>query len=183
MGYHLFVTIHRAEHLGGGRKTYHPYVSVEFAGNSLSSPPAAATHTLAFDEAFRLPVSMPLFSDSIIIRVWDKKSWASDEIIVQGRLSFSLIRTHALMPKWFNFYGFNSEEVPDISAITSSGERPEPNTYQGRILVSARAQKVLKEGDLFKPGTVKGMVQDEPPSMSQTLLCDIFEVSGCPGKE
>jgi len=182
-GYHLFVQVHRAEHLGGGEKTFNPYVTVEFAGNTLSSPPAKDTNTLAFDEAFRLPVSMPLFSDSVIIRVWNKNSWASDEIIVQGRLSFSLIRTHALQPKWFNFYGFKSEEVPDISSIMGSGERPEPNAYQGRILVSARAQKVMKETDLFKPATIKGMVQDEPASLAQTILCDIFEVSGCPGKE
>lgn len=182
-GYHLFVQVHRAEHLGGGARNYNPYVTVEFAGNTLSTQPAKETHTLAFDECFRLPVTMPLFSDSIIIRVWDKKSWSSDEIIVQGRLSFSLIRTHALQPKWFNFYGFSTEEVPDLASIMGTGERPEPNTYQGRILVSGRAQKVLKENDLFKPAALKGLVQDEPASLAQTILCDIFEISGCPGKE
>jgi len=182
-GYNLFVQVHRAEHLGGGAKVYNPYLTVEFAGNTLSTPPAKETHTLAFDECFRLPVSMPVFSDSIIIRVWNKNSWSSDEVIVQGRLSFSLIRTHALQPKWFNFYGFSSDEVPDIASISASGERPEPNTYQGRILVSARAQKVMKEGDLYKPAAIKGLVQEEPASVPQTILCDIFEVSGCPGAE
>lgn len=182
-GYHLFVQVHRCEHLGGGTQMFNPYVSVEFAGNTLSTPSAKDTHTLACDEAFRLPVTMPLFSDSIIIRVWDKKSWSSDQIIVQGRLSFSLIRTHALQPKWFNFYGFDKEEVPDVTQLHSTGERPEPNCYQGRILVSGRAQKVMKESDLFRPAILKGLVQDEPASLAATLLVDVHEISGCPGAE
>lgn len=182
-GYHLFVQVHRAEHLGGGSKTYNPYISVEFAGHTLSTPHASDTHTMASDECFRIPVTMPVFSDSIIIRVWDKKSWSADELIVQGRLSFSLIRTHALSPKWFNFYGFQKDEVKDVTQILSQGERPEPNSYQGRILVSGRCQKVLKESDLLKPTIVKGMVQEEPASLPCTLLLDVFEISGCPGKE
>jgi len=45
-GYHLFVQVHRAEHLGGGTKTYNPAVSVEFAGSTLFTP-EAKKHTHA----------------------------------------------------------------------------------------------------------------------------------------
>lgn len=181
--YHLFVQVHRAEHLGGGDQLFNPYITVEFNGNRLESPPAKEAHTLNFDECFRLPVTTPLFADSIIIRVWDKKKWQSDEMIVQGRLSFSLLRMHALQPKWFNFYGFSQKEVQDVAALTSLGEMGEENTYQGRLLISGRVQKVGKVEDLHKAATVKGQPLLEPPATTVHFLCDVFEISGCSGAE
>lgn len=61
-----------------------------------------------------------------------------------------------MSPKWFNFYGFKSEEVgmlgaqrsakvPDVQAITSAGEVAEENAYLGRLLISARVNKARKE--------------------------------------
>ncbi|CAE7561007.1 FER1L6 [Symbiodinium sp. CCMP2456] len=181
--YHLFVQVHRAEHLGGGEKTYNPYVSVEFNGHELRSPAARETHTLAFDEQFRIPVTTPLFQDSIVIRIWDSSKWMGDEIIVQGRLSFSLLRMHALSPKWFNFYGFKSEEVPDVQAITSSGDIAEENAYLGRLLISARVNKVESMSALQLPAVLRGGPCEEPPSKVENFLMDVFEVSGCAGSE
>ncbi|CAJ1448812.1 unnamed protein product [Effrenium voratum] len=181
--YHLFVQVHRAEHLGGGEKTFNPYVSVEFNGHELRSPAARDTHTLAFDEQFRIPVTTPLFQDSIVIRVWDSAKWMRDEIIVQGRLSFSLLRMHALSPKWFNFYGFKSEEVPDVQAITSAGEIAEENAYLGRLLISARVNKVESMAALQLPAVIRGGPCEEPPSKVENFLIDLFEVSGVAGSE
>ena len=181
--YHLFVQVHRAEHLGGGEKTFNPYVSVEFNGHELRTPAARETHTLAFDEQFRIPVTTPLFQDSIVIRIWDSAKWMRDEIIVQGRLSFSLLRMHAMSPKWFNFYGFKSEEVPDVQAITSSGEVAEENAYLGRLLISARVNKVESMAAQQLPAVMRGGVCEEPPSTVQNFLMDVFEVSGCAGSE
>lgn len=181
--YHLFVQVHRAEHLGGGEKTFNPYVSVEFNGHELRTPAARDTHTLAFDEQFRIPVTTPLFQDSIVIRIWDSGKWMRDEIIVQGRLSFSLLRMHAMSPKWFNFYGFKSEEVPDVQAITSSGEVAEENAYLGRLLISARVNKVESMAAQQLPAVMRGGPCEEPPSTVQNFLMDVFEVSGCAGSE
>lgn len=176
--YHLFVQVHRAEHLGGGEGTFNPYVQCEFNGHSMQLPVARNTNTVTFDECFRIPVVTPLFADSIVIRVWDEKDWAADEVVLQGRLSFSLLRMHALMPKWFNFYGFSKAEVGDVGAITGAGEAAEANAYMGRLLISGRVQKVSSaQGRCI----VKGQVMEEPPSTSTTFIADVFEVSGCLG--
>lgn len=91
--YHLFVHVHRAEELGGGKETYNPYVTVEFNNVKLASVVAKNTNSAAFDQCFKLPVQLPLFVDAIVVRVWDKGAWGRDELIVQGRMSFSLLRT------------------------------------------------------------------------------------------
>ncbi|CAK9089563.1 unnamed protein product [Durusdinium trenchii] len=158
-------------------------LKVEFNGHELRTPAARDTHTLAFDEQFRIPVTTPLFQDSIVIRIWDSAKWVRDEIIVQGRLSFSLLRMHAMSPKWFNFYGFKSEEVPDVQAITSSGEVAEENAYLGRLLISARVNKVESMAALQLPAVMRGGPCEEPPSAVQNFLMDAFEVSGCAGSE
>ncbi|CAJ1355035.1 unnamed protein product [Effrenium voratum] len=106
-----------------------------------------------------------------------------DEIIVQGRLSFSLLRMHALSPKWFNFYGFKSEEVPDVQAITSAGEIAEENAYLGRLLISARVNKVESMAALQLPAVIRGGPCEEPPSKVENFLIDLFEVSGVAGSE
>lgn len=181
--YHLFVQVHRAEHLGGGDQVFNPYVTAEFNGHKLSTPPAKEAHTITFDECFRMPVTTPLFADSIVIRVWDAVKWGTDEIIVQGRLSFSLLRTHALQPKWFNFYGFSKEEVKDINQLTGQGEKVEENYYQGRLLISGRVQKVAKLEDLLRPAAIKGQTKEEPPAAIMHFLADVYKVSGCAGSE
>ena len=38
-------------------------------------------------------------SESEVIRIWDSAKWMRDEIIVQGRLSFSLLRVLASAKK------------------------------------------------------------------------------------
>lgn len=95
--YHLFVQVHRAEHLGGGREKYNPYITCEFAGHTLSLPAANKTHSITCDECFKIPVVMPLFADSVVVRVWNKAKWGSDGIIVQGRLLRKLARDHIML--------------------------------------------------------------------------------------
>lgn len=181
-GYHLFVHVHRAEHLGGGEEKFNPYIVVEFNNNTLELPPMKETHTFSSDECFRLPVTTPLFADSIVVRVMDKRRW-QDAVIVQGRLSFSLLRMHALLPSWFNFYGFSSKEVKDVGSLMQRGDTIEENSYQGRLLISARVQKVPTLDDLHKAALVKAQLLEEPPGNNVSFICDVYEVSGCPGSE
>lgn len=180
--YHLFVQVHRAEDLGGGDKLYNPYVTVEFNGHRLSSQHVVDASKLNFEEQFRLPVQTPLLADAIVIRVWSKNKWGADDIIVQGRLSFSLVRMHAMPPQWFTFYGFSSKEVPDVEQICSMGEVVEENTYLGRLLISAHVAKV-KHGSLLKAATLQGGAFEEPASAQMTLLADVYEISGVDGSQ
>eukprot|EP00929_Paragymnodinium_shiwhaense_P115403 TRINITY_DN8424_c0_g1_i1.p1 TRINITY_DN8424_c0_g1~~TRINITY_DN8424_c0_g1_i1.p1 ORF type:complete len:1795 (-),score=350.07 TRINITY_DN8424_c0_g1_i1:408-5792(-) len=186
--YHLFIHVHRAEDLGGGIEQYDPYIQVDFNGFELRTEPGCATHTINFDECFRIPVTTPLFADSIVIRIWDGRAsyqqGFQDQVIVQGRLSFSLLRMHAMTPKWFNFYGFNKEEVGDLDSLVALGEQLEENHYLGRVLISGRVQKLKSLSDLLNPRSgVTGQAFEDPPTSNVSLLMDVFEVSGCPGAE
>ena len=92
-----------------------------------------------------------------VIRIWDSAKWVRDEIIVQGRLSFSLLRAKLSKDymrimccaistasrvkrqeaeRWVHSLGGRSRaaQVPDVQAITSSGEVAEENAYLGRNL-------------------------------------------------
>eukprot|EP00927_Polykrikos_kofoidii_P045598 TRINITY_DN39637_c0_g1_i1.p1 TRINITY_DN39637_c0_g1~~TRINITY_DN39637_c0_g1_i1.p1 ORF type:complete len:1718 (-),score=265.09 TRINITY_DN39637_c0_g1_i1:109-5262(-) len=181
--YHLFVHVHRAEHLGGGTEIFNPFVSIQFNGIERRSEVCRDVHTVNFDECVRIPVCTPLFTDSIVIRVWDKGAWSPDKIIVQGRLSFSSLRMHAMAPKWFMFYGFDAKEVGDVDALLDSGEKPEENYYLGRLLVSGRVQKLKSVHELLDGASVKGQIYHEPPTSGITLVLDVYEVAGCPGSE
>ena len=44
-----------------------------------------------------------------------------DELLAQGFISFAELRNAPLKPTWFNFYGWNKEEVGDIDYITRTG--------------------------------------------------------------
>eukprot|EP00403_Amphidinium_massartii_P003489 CAMPEP_0178373444 /NCGR_PEP_ID=MMETSP0689_2-20121128/1866_1 /TAXON_ID=160604 /ORGANISM="Amphidinium massartii, Strain CS-259" /LENGTH=1645 /DNA_ID=CAMNT_0019993387 /DNA_START=79 /DNA_END=5017 /DNA_ORIENTATION=+ len=183
VSYNLFLQVHRAEHLGGGEKLFNPLLSLDFGGHLLNTPVAKQTHSLSWDECFRVPVTTPLFSDAIVVQVLDKKDWGGEDIIVQGRLSFSTLRTQALQPRWFSFYGFSADELPDATQLEGLHEDPEENTYQGRLMISARVHKVSRPSDLLPPALVRGQLLDEPACSHTTFLCDIIKVSGCPGTD
>mmetsp|Transcript_41267 Transcript_41267/g.92677 ORF Transcript_41267/g.92677 Transcript_41267/m.92677 type:complete len:1537 (+) Transcript_41267:145-4755(+) len=183
VSYNLFLHVHRAEHLGGGEKLFNPYLSVDFGGHLLNTPVAKQTHSLSWDECFRMPVTTPLFSDAIVVQVLDKKEWGTDDIIVQGRLSFSTLRTQALQPRWFSFYGYSSDELPDASQLDGLHEDPEENAYQGRLMISARVHKVSRPSDLLPPALIRGQLLDEPACSHTVFLCDVIRVSGCPGTD
>lgn len=181
--YHLFVHIHRAENLGGFTKgDISPYIVVDFNGCQLQTEPCPGTNSVNFNECFRIPVLMPIFADAIAIRIWNS-NWGKDMILVQGRLSFSLLRMHAMKPRWFNFYGFSEDEVGDLDFFMSHAERPEENFFVGRLLISGRVQRVDSLKMLKHPGRVAGMPFEEPASSVVHMLVDVFEVSGCSGIE
>lgn len=178
--YHLFVHVHRAEHLGGDTPKF---VTVEFNQEKLASDVVKVAKSISFDLCFKLPVTLPLFVDAVVIRVWEKGSWGRDNLVVQGRLSFSLLRMHALPAKWFNFYGFSSKEVGDIAELYAHNEAPEENHFLGRLLISARVQRVPGKEKPEEAKLVAGECYTEPITSDTHFLLDIVEVSGCPGDE
>lgn len=68
--------------------------------------------------------------------MWNKRSilglGQKDEIIIQGRLSFSALRNNSLAPRYFNFYNFPKSEVPSPMELFSDGDMPEANYFFGR---------------------------------------------------
>merc|ERR1719446_620160 len=59
-----------------------------------------------------------------------------------------------------------------------------PNCYLGRLLVSARIEKLSDPADLQPAKMVGTLVQmEEPPQIQVALLCDVYQVTGVVGRE
>lgn len=89
-----------------------------------------------------------------------------------------------MQARWFNLYGWDPEEVPDVAAIWRQGERVQPNHFKGRLLVSARAD-TAHESELGKAGIVTLVAGSfyEPQKVQRNLLVDVYEVIGDVGRE
>ena len=86
------------------------YATVDFAGCSLTSKTIVDAHTASFFFKFRIPVTAPIYEDAILIKFWNKGA-TGDSVILQGRLSFSTLRTNGMPSRWFNFYDQRSDEL------------------------------------------------------------------------
>lgn len=73
-----------------------------------------------------------------------------DELLAYGQLSFSELRAKPVTMKWYNFYGFDKTEIPSLSVFKHDAEEAPPaNFYMGRMLISARAERVDKVENLM----------------------------------
>nr|CEL66850.1 TPA: heat shock protein DNAJ pfj4, putative [Neospora caninum Liverpool] len=182
--YHVYVTAYRVEDLPTSSKgTRDPFVTCEFAGCKLKSMQARGCCSHTFNECFRFPVVTPLPEDAILIKVWDWNFMRADELIAVGRISFSELRTRQMLPRWFNLYGFDDKEVAQATKVAGQGGRLVANCYLGRILLSARAERLTKEDDLMPAHTVAARPYETPPVIPLALLADIYEVQGAPGEK
>jgi len=187
--HHVLVTIHRVEDLPaqegwfGGKGGINPFITVEFAGACISTSLAKNVQQHTFNETILLPVVTPVFEDTIIIKLWNYFALSPDELLAQGLLSFSKLRNTPMNPQWFNFYGWNPEEIKDVSSITSTGETLEPNFYRGKLLVSARVDRLDNIEDLQDAGKFCARASEEPPQVQLILLCDVYTVHGADGRE
>jgi len=102
------VTIHRVEDIPEGSN---PFVTAEFAGSLVNTSAARNVEQHTFNECLLIPVMTPLFEDIIVVKLWNNYLFASDEILAQGMLSFSELRSRPMLPRWYNFYGYDIEEI------------------------------------------------------------------------
>lgn len=79
--------------------------------------------------------------------------------------------------RWFNFYGFDDAEVSQATKVAGQGGRLVANAYLGRILLSARAERLTKEEDLMPGHTVAARPEESPPVLPIALLADVYEVN------
>jgi hypothetical protein len=182
---HVLVTIYRVEDLPAKESWFeanNPFVSVEFAGSVVQSQIARNSSSFAYNEVARIPV-MAVFEDTVLVKLWNYNFGSADALLAQGLLSFSELRNRPLLPRWFNFYGWNQEEV-DLVDIASSGEMIPENVFLGRVLISARIEKLTDPEDLQPAKMIPATVQmEEPPQMQVALLVDVYQVSGVFGRE
>eukprot|EP00923_Selenidium_pygospionis_P039290 GHVN01068371.1.p1 GENE.GHVN01068371.1~~GHVN01068371.1.p1 ORF type:complete len:1272 (-),score=174.04 GHVN01068371.1:3383-7198(-) len=183
--YHVYISVHRVADLPEtGKGPRDPFVVCEYAGVHLKSSQGRSTCNQSFNECFRIPVVTPIAEDSVLLSLWDWNYMGANELLAQGRISFSDLRAKQIVPRWFNFYGFDPREVPDMSVLYRYGEKlPDPNYYLGRMLVSARCERAKSEPDLMPAQVVASKAYEEPPITPIALVCDVYEVSGIPGSQ
>ncbi|PFH33328.1 putative heat shock protein DNAJ pfj4 [Besnoitia besnoiti] len=182
--FHVYITAYRVEDLHPGSKgTRDPFVTCEFAGSKLKSTQARSCCAHTFNECFRMPVVTPLPEDAILVKVWDWNFMGADELIAVGRISFSELRTRQMLPRWFNLYGFDEGEVAQATQVAGQGGRLVANCYLGRLLLSARAERLSKEDDLMPAHTVAARPYETPPVIPLAILADVYEVQGAPGEK
>eukprot|EP00382_Lankesteria_abbotti_P000584 CAMPEP_0113854392 /NCGR_PEP_ID=MMETSP0372-20130328/7288_1 /TAXON_ID=340204 /ORGANISM="Lankesteria abbotti" /LENGTH=1178 /DNA_ID=CAMNT_0000827543 /DNA_START=553 /DNA_END=4087 /DNA_ORIENTATION=- /assembly_acc=CAM_ASM_000359 len=108
----------------------------------------------------------------------------ANELLAQGRLSFAELRGKPIPPRWYLFYGYDKREVTDIAALQAQGDHLlEPNYYMGRMMISARAERLDRHENLMPATVVPGRPHDEPPLISVVVVADVYEVVGLAAKD
>jgi len=178
-GHYAQINLHRVDDL---REACSPYVTVEFAGSLLKTQMAQNVQQYSFNAMVQIPVKTPIYEDTIIVKLWKSKYLMSDELLAQGLISFSELRNNALPPRWFNLYGWNPAEIPDVSLLVASGIEPEANYYIGRLLISGRVEPQDQDEDKLQEAKIGVVRQVEEPTMNQlALFADVYAVVGAEG--
>ncbi|KAL8453904.1 hypothetical protein Emed_000615 [Eimeria media] len=182
--FNVYVTVHRVEDLPEASKGLRdPFVVCEFAGCRVRTAQARATSSYAFNECFRIPVMTPVPEDTILIKVWDWNFMSADELLAVGRISFSELRSRHILPRWFNFYGFGEDEIPNFAEVFAQSGKLVPCTYMGRMLLSARAERLDKDAELLAAHSVASAPYEDPRVIPILLFADVYEVQGAPGEK
>lgn len=103
------------------------YISCDFAGSHLESTRFRYGKTTV-NQAFQIPVVTPLLENLILIQVWVENR-SGKQMLAQGRLVFTKLKTKPLAPRWVNLYGTGADQL-------SVGD-PE-SVFIGRIFIAAR---------------------------------------------
>ncbi|CDJ42504.1 C2 domain-containing protein, putative [Eimeria tenella] len=180
--YNVYITIHRLEDVPPASKGLRdPFVVCEFAGCRVRTAQARATSSYTFNECFRIPVLTPVPEDTILVKVWDWNFMTADELLAVGRISFSELRSRHILPRWFNFYGFDVGEIPNFSEVIAQSGKLIPCTYMGRLLLSARAERLNKDAELLAAHSVAAAPYEDPRLIPILIFSDVYEVQGAPG--
>ncbi|KAF8822684.1 putative heat shock protein DnaJ pfj4 [Cardiosporidium cionae] len=127
-----------------------------------------AAHT--FNECFRIPLITPIVEDDILIKLWEKTALNSDQLLAN-----QVQKIFTYLHRWYNLYGFTKQEHGKIESIQSDNTL-EKNYYIGRLLLSARTEKLSKIGSLMPACSIPTLTYDEPEAKTTLLLADIYEV-------
>eukprot|EP00928_Gymnodinium_smaydae_P060892 TRINITY_DN4477_c1_g4_i1.p1 TRINITY_DN4477_c1_g4~~TRINITY_DN4477_c1_g4_i1.p1 ORF type:complete len:1271 (+),score=262.51 TRINITY_DN4477_c1_g4_i1:2895-6707(+) len=130
----------------------------------------------------RIPAVTPLYEDTILVKLWHNNWFSADELLAQGLISFSELRNNSLPPRWFNLYGWDPNEIPDVSAISASGVEPDANYFRGRMLISGRVDRLEQDDTLEPAKSLPARAIVEPALMQKALFADVYMVNGADGR-
>lgn len=182
--YHVNINIYRVEDLAKINGSFpSPFVTVEFAGACVQTEPASNVELYTWNACARIPVTIPVFEDTILIKLWSRNTLSADELLAQGLISFSELRNNSLPPRWFCLYGWDPDEVPDVKKISNQGETVKPNFFKGRLLISGRVDRLKDPDDMCPAENIPARPAVEPQTLQVALLADVYEVCGADGRE
>jgi len=182
--HYVYINILRVEDLAPTSPGRYPcaFVTVEFNGSQVTTRVAPEGEQYSFLQAAKMPVMTPIYEDTILIKLWSSNMFSPDDLLAQGLVSFSELRNNALPPQWFNVYGWDLEEVPDLATITASGEPVKPNKFKGRLLISGRVEKVeddeYEKDGLSPTALIQARTAEEPSTTQVAFLADAYMVVG-----
>ena len=78
--------------------------------------------------------------------------------------------------RWFNFYGFDEGEIPNFAEVIAESGKLVPCTYMGRLLLSARAERLDKDAELLAAHSVAAAPYEDPRVIPILLFADVYEV-------
>lgn len=78
--------------------------------------------------------------------------------------------------RWFNFYGFDVGEIPNFSEVIAQSGKLIPCTYMGRLLLSARAERLNKDAELLAAHSVAAAPYEDPRLIPILIFSDVYEV-------
>eukprot|EP00930_Biecheleria_cincta_P032374 TRINITY_DN22471_c0_g1_i1.p1 TRINITY_DN22471_c0_g1~~TRINITY_DN22471_c0_g1_i1.p1 ORF type:complete len:1474 (-),score=230.31 TRINITY_DN22471_c0_g1_i1:26-4447(-) len=182
--HYLRLNIHRVEDLQDVSYSVgppSPYVTVEFGGCLVKTSTGKNVSQHTFNECLQIPVTTPVYEDTVIMKLWHYSWMSSDVLLAQGLMSFSELRSNSLPPKWFNLYGWSSDEVND-DTIINSGD-PEPNVFRGRVLISGHVERLGQDDELQPAKSVPARSVAEPQMTQLSILTDIYMVAGVDARQ
>eukprot|EP00742_Colponemidia_sp_Colp-10_P008749 GILJ01009495.1.p1 GENE.GILJ01009495.1~~GILJ01009495.1.p1 ORF type:complete len:1395 (+),score=268.10 GILJ01009495.1:46-4230(+) len=110
------------------------FVSVEFAGKKKCETKIQKSLTPVFNESLYMPVSLPVSTDNINIRVWDRDVGSADDLVGSHKLKFKKIQNQSSGPFWVNLYGAQAG-VEGKNADRMNRMPEHASAYKGRLLM------------------------------------------------
>ncbi|KAF8820087.1 ferlin family protein [Cardiosporidium cionae] len=174
--YNLIVIIHKGQDipmLGGISNAVEPYVKIKHAASSERSKTIRDVNP-EWNTTLRLPSYLPCHDGIILIELWNGDT--NSIFINSAALDFFELIKNEISPRWINFYWRPPTEgvFAVVQDLITNPELREPNTYGGRLLISASALKVQVP---HSKGSVASRVVMEPSNAEYLLWVDLYEAS------
>ncbi|CAE7620239.1 OTOF [Symbiodinium sp. CCMP2592] len=181
--HYVRLNMFRVEELQDNAGAPSPYVTVEFAGCLVKTSTGKQVRQYTFNECLQIPVVTPVYEDTIILKLWSCNWFSPDELLAQGLLSFSELRSHALPPRWFNLYGWDADELAELQLSSGGDKEPEAHVFKGRLLVSGSVEPLDADEELQPQKSLPARFELEPAMVQLSIMADVYMVTGAEARQ
>lgn len=107
---------------------------------------------------------------------WRASSASALGLVITWHIQ-TLISVVSAPIRWFNFYGFDEAEITNFTEVVAQSGKLVPCTYMGRMLLSARAERLNKDAELMAAHSVAAAPYEDPRVIPILVFADVYEVS------